>query len=142
MVTVGYERIRGLREIGQRRGGGFEASRSRTFAAPVSTAFAAFTNARTRGRWLPGIALTVRKATPDRSVRMTWPDGTSVQVWLTAKGAEKCSAAIQHVGLPDREALARARTFWGERLDALQGLLEKRVTPVRATRAPAAGRRA
>src|SRR5437763_14590432 len=35
MVTVGYERIRGLREKGQRRGGGFEAGKSRTFRVPV-----------------------------------------------------------------------------------------------------------
>src|SRR5512141_590280 len=32
MVTVGYERIRGLRERGQRRGGSYEAGKSRTFA--------------------------------------------------------------------------------------------------------------
>src|SRR5690349_12709262 len=32
MVTVGYERIRGLRDHGQRRGGAYEASKSRTFA--------------------------------------------------------------------------------------------------------------
>ena len=30
-VTVGYERIKGLRAVGQRRGGAFEASKSRTF---------------------------------------------------------------------------------------------------------------
>ena len=30
MVTVGYERIRGLRDKGQRRGGGYEAGKSRT----------------------------------------------------------------------------------------------------------------
>jgi hypothetical protein len=51
-VTVGYERIRGLRDRGQRRGGGYEASKSRTFAVPVARLYAAFANARTRGRWL------------------------------------------------------------------------------------------
>ncbi len=34
MVTVGYERIRGLRDVGQRRGGSYEASKSKTVAAP------------------------------------------------------------------------------------------------------------
>src|SRR5213594_2728845 len=34
-VTVGYERIKGLRAIGQRRGGGFEATKSKTFALPA-----------------------------------------------------------------------------------------------------------
>src|SRR5438128_9518271 len=35
MLTVGYERIRGLRARGQRRGGLWEASKSRTFNVPV-----------------------------------------------------------------------------------------------------------
>lgn len=37
MVTVGYERIRGLRERGQRRGGGYGASKSRTFPSVRSS---------------------------------------------------------------------------------------------------------
>ena len=34
-VTVGYERIKGLRAVGQRRDGSFEANKSRTFAVPL-----------------------------------------------------------------------------------------------------------
>lgn len=122
-VTVGYERIRGLREIGQRRGGSYEATKSRTFAVPVARLYAAFTEARPRARWLPGIALTVRKATPNRSVRITWADDTSVEVWLTAKGAAKSHAQVAHRKLPSRESADRAKVFWNERLDALEAFL-------------------
>src|SRR5262249_37664807 len=52
MVTVGYERIRGLRERGQRRGGGYSASKSRTFSVPVATLYRAIRNDRQRRRWL------------------------------------------------------------------------------------------
>ena len=90
-VTVGYERIRGLRAIGQRRGGGYEANKSRTFAVPVTKLFNAFAVARTRNRWLPEKNLVVRKATSPRSVRLTMKDGTPVEVWLVAKGAGKSS---------------------------------------------------
>ncbi|HKQ57703.1 MAG TPA: hypothetical protein VJY35_07525 [Candidatus Eisenbacteria bacterium] len=117
-VVVGYERIRGLREIGQRRGGSYEATKSRTFAVPVAKLFQAFAEARPRARWLPGVKLTVRKATPHRSVRITWDDGTSVEVWLTAKGG-KSSAQVAHRKLPSREAAAKTKAFWDERLDAL-----------------------
>jgi hypothetical protein len=41
-VTVGYERIKGLRAIGQRRDGSYEATKSKTFAAPVSRLYRAF----------------------------------------------------------------------------------------------------
>ena len=45
MVTVSYERIRGLRDIGQRRGGKYDANKSKTFAAPISQLYAAFSEA-------------------------------------------------------------------------------------------------
>ncbi len=122
-VTVGYERIRGLREIGQRRGGGYEASKSRTFAVPVVTLFRAFSVARTRSRWLTGIRLTVRKATPNKSVRITWADGTSVEVFLVSKGPEKSTATIQHVKLPTQESATQSKAYWAARLDALAELL-------------------
>jgi uncharacterized protein YndB with AHSA1/START domain len=123
-VTVGYERIAGLREIGQRRGGGYEATKSRTFPVPVAALYAAFAEARARARWLPGIALTVRKATPHRSLRITWDDGTSVEVWLTARGERRSSVQIAHRKLTGRDAAARRKAFWSERLEALRAELE------------------
>ena len=39
-VTVGYERIKGLRAVGQRRDGTFEANKSRTFAVPLARLYA------------------------------------------------------------------------------------------------------
>lgn len=123
-VTVGYERIKGLRQIGQRRTGEYEANRSKTFAVPVERLFQAFAHARMRKKWLPGISVTVRKATPSRSVRMTWDDATSVEVWLIAKGASKSSAQIQHRKLASREDAARRKAYWGDRLAALAVTLE------------------
>jgi hypothetical protein len=123
-VTVGYERIRGLREIGQRRGGSYEATKSRTFSVPVAKLFEAFAVARSRARWLPGIQLSVRKATPSKSVRITWEDGSSVEVWLTAKGEGKSSAQVQHRKLPSKESATRIKAFWTERLDSLGKLLQ------------------
>ena len=134
-VTVGYERIHGLREIGQRHGGAYEATKSRTFAVPVDDLFKAFSEPRTRGRWLRGAGLTVRKATANRSVRMTWKDGSSVEIWLTAKGEGKSAAQVAHRKLQDKEAAARAKAFWSERLDALAQLLMPRVEKTRRQQA-------
>src|SRR5688572_364341 len=52
MVTVGYERIKGLRERGQRLSGAYEATKSKTFAVPVKTLFEAWADDNTRRRWL------------------------------------------------------------------------------------------
>lgn len=123
MVVVGYERIKGLRAIGQRRDGGFEASRSKTVPVPVSRLFRAFGDKRLRAKWLGQPDLTVRKATRDRSMRITWPDGASVEVWFVSKGAGKSLVQVQHTGLPDRAAVDRLKRYWGERLTALADLL-------------------
>jgi len=123
-VTVGYERIKGLREIGQRRSGEFEANRSKTFAVPMPQLYQAFASARGRKRWLPGVKVTVRKATPERSIRITWDDDTSVEVWFVTKGASKSTAQVQHRKLVSRDDANARKAYWGERLTALAAILE------------------
>ena len=122
-VTVGYERIRGLRDIGQRRGGSYEANKSKTFPVDVARLFDAISTASGRKRWLPDEKILVRKATAGKSVRMTWGDGTSVEVWLTAKGPDKSQAAVQHRKLATRAEAEKRKKYWGERLDVLAQVL-------------------
>jgi len=122
-VTVGYERIKGLREIGQRRGGGYEATKSKTFAVPVARLFKAFKDTRTRRRWLDGVDLTIRSATAAKRMRIGWADQSVVEVNFVAKGAAKSQVAIQHGKLPDKNAAARMKEFWNGRLVALGELL-------------------
>lgn len=125
-VTVGYERIRGLREVGQRRGGSYEANKSKTVPVPIAKLYRAFGTARARRRWLPDIEIKVRTATPEKSMRITWPDGTSVHVYFTAKGNEKSQVAVQHAKLTRKADATKMKAFWGERLEALAGLLARR----------------
>jgi hypothetical protein len=120
-VAVGYERIRGLRDKGQRRGGSFEASKSRTFDVPVATLFEAFADSRRRRRWMR-TPTTIRVAQPHKSMRLTWNDGTIVALYFMAKG-QRSAVAVQHQKLPDRSAVDAARKGWGERLDRLGRLL-------------------
>src|SRR5437899_3636674 len=122
-VTVGYERIKGLRAIGQRRDGAFEATKSKVFAVPLARLYRAFSDPRTRTRWLPDVKLTVRTATRNKSMRLTWPDNTSVQLGFFAKGVAKAQVQIQHGKLPDKAASTRTKQYWAERLDALGNVL-------------------
>src|SRR3954452_3076623 len=122
-VTVGYERIKGLRAVGQRRDGSFEANKSKTIAVPLTRLYDAFSNPRIRARWLPGVEATVRTATREKSIRMTWPDRTSVLIGFTRRGPEKSQVALTHEKLPDRDSAAAMKQFWTERLSALQEVL-------------------
>jgi len=122
-VTVGYERIKGLREIGQRRSGSYEAAKSKTVAVPIGRLFRAFSDKRTREEWLPGVKLTVRKATAEKSMRIAWEDGTSVELYFIAKGDGKSQVAVQHTKLATKADAEAKKAFWGERLGALAELL-------------------
>jgi hypothetical protein len=122
MVTVGYERIRGLRERGQQRGGGYRASKSRTFDAPIARVYEAFENDRTRQRWLDS-SVTVKSATAPKRMRLAFPDGTSAVVGFVAKGSAKTIAAIQHEKLQDRAAVEMAKKAWTGYFDGLGDVL-------------------
>jgi hypothetical protein len=123
-VTVGYERIKGLRAVGQRRDGSFEANKSKTIAVPLARLYDAFSNPHLRARWLPGVDLTIRTATREKSMRITWPDRTSVVIGFDRRGPDKSLVALAHEKLRDRESATRMKQYWGERLDALQEVLQ------------------
>lgn len=121
-VTVGFERIRGLREIGQRRDGAFEANKSKTIAVPVGVLYRAFSHKPKRRRWLSADP-TVRTSRRDKSIRFNWEDGTSVEAYFTSKGPSKSQVAIQHGKLPSKAAATRMKEYWEERLAQLAELL-------------------
>jgi hypothetical protein len=123
MVTVGYERIRGLRARGQRRDGTREVTKSRTFNVPVATLFDAWADAGVRRRWLSGASVKVRTATPPKSMRLDWAGAGIVAVGFIAKGKAKSAVAVAHTKVPDRETADGFRAYWSERLDALGGVL-------------------
>ena len=123
-VTVGYERIRGLREVGQQRGGTYEASKSKTFPVPVARLYRACAGARARARWLEGLEPVVRRVTPEKTLRLTWENGTSVELYFVAKGPAKSQLAVQHRKLATKADSERMKRFWAERLGALAQSLE------------------
>ena len=125
MVTVTYEQARGLRAKHEKPEG-FEISVSKTIGVPIATAFKAWKDARVRARWLPDGGLTIRTATPNKTLRGAWLDGPgSVNVSLYDKGESKCQVVVQHGKLMNAKAAARQKAYWSDALARLKGLLEK-----------------
>lgn len=123
MVAVTYEQARGLRDKHEKPGG-FEISVSRTIAVPIGKAFKAWTDEKTRKKWLSA-DVTIRKATTNKSLRLNWEDGhTIVAAAFLAKGDDKTQVVAQHNKLPDAKVAAKMKRFWGEALDALKELIE------------------
>src|SRR5207247_1153146 len=92
-VTVGYERIKGLRARGQQRDGSYRATRSKVVPVALSALYQAFSDSRIRDRWLPDGEFDVQRATREKSMRLSAADGTSVVVGFVAKGPAKSQVA-------------------------------------------------
>jgi hypothetical protein len=122
-VTVGYERIKGLRAKGQRMDGTYEANKSRTFAVPIGRLFDAWAKPAERRKWLADSALTLRTSSRPKYLRFSHDDGSVVVVGFLSKGRAKSAVAVQHGKLPSREAAARMKGYWADQLDALREVL-------------------
>ena len=124
MVTVTYEQARGLRDAHEKPGG-YQISVSRTVNVPLANLYKSVANEKSRSRWLPEDGLDVRKATANKSMRVTWKDGkTSLEINFYPKGDGKSQIVVQHSKLPDAKAAAKMKTFWGKALDKLREVLE------------------
>lgn len=123
MVTVGYEQARGLR-VKHQTATGYSISRSKTLPLPIAPIFRAWNDSKIRARWMKD-ELVIRKATVNRSIRITWPDGrTSVEVMFYPKGASRSQVTVQHSKLPDAKAGEKMKAFWGKSLERMAGVLK------------------
>ncbi|HZS08815.1 MAG TPA: DUF4287 domain-containing protein [Blastocatellia bacterium] len=124
MVAVTYEQARGLRDKHQKMDG-YSVSGSRIVAVPVATLFRAWNDKRARNRWLPDVDLTIRRATENKSLRITWADGrTDLDVNLYEKGVGKSQVAVEHSKLKDAKHAAEMKAYWAGALDRLKAALE------------------
>ena len=123
MIALGYEQARGMRKPGPTPLG-LAATVTRTIAVPVSALYAAWEEG-LRGDWLPD-AIEVRRATKNKSMKITWPDGSGVDVNFYAKGGEKAVIAIEQTKLPDEGAVEAVKQLWSTTLDRLKATLEGR----------------
>lgn len=129
MVTVGYEQARGMREKNQTPAG-YQASMSKTIAAPVSRLYKAWADEAERAKWLGDVPVEVRVANEDKNIRLTWlkdgpEQGTSVEVGFFAKDGMRGMVQVQQNKLEDAAAVARVRAFWSVKLETLRSVLEK-----------------
>lgn len=124
LLATSYAWSRGIRERGE-KANGFEVSISKTIQVPVAVLYQSWVDDAIRNRWLPEKKMVIRKATENKSVRVTWVDGmTSLSVDFYAKGADKAQVVVQHLKLPDSTAAAEKKVYWQERLETLKTLLE------------------
>jgi hypothetical protein len=124
MVAVAYEHERGIRQQFQKCDGVFSASGSRTIAAPLAKAYAAWTEAKLRQRWLPDAPMEITTATLGKYVRAKWNGGTRLSVGFYATPGGKTRVAVDHEKLANTKECAKMKSYWFEALNRLQETLE------------------
>ncbi len=123
MVTVSYEQVRGLRDKHEKPDG-YQISATKTVhAAPVQV-HAMWKDGRKRGTWLTE-AVNITKATEGKSLRITWHDGSRVEVDLYSLEPDRCRVSVTHGKLPHADDAQRMKSFWKQRLADLAARLSK-----------------
>lgn len=123
MITVQFERARGLRAVHQ-TARGFVASASRVVNVPIARLYESWSAPRARAVWLGTASLTIRRATANKSIRITWPEGQDVEVMFYAKSPVKSQVTVQHNKLTSAADVKKMKSFWAAKLDALRDQLE------------------
>jgi uncharacterized protein YndB with AHSA1/START domain len=124
MVTVTYEQAKGLREKHERPAG-YQISVSRTLATPLAKLYKSFANEKARKSWLDEDGFTVRKATANKSMRVTWNDGkTGLEINFYPKDPQKTQVVVQHSKLANAKAAAKMKTYWNTALDRLKAQVD------------------
>jgi uncharacterized protein YndB with AHSA1/START domain len=126
MVTVEYERARGMRAKHDRPNG-FEIGVSRTIDAPVALVYRVLSDSTIRSSWLGDHPIGPRRSIPERSFRAAWlADSTLVDFNLAPKGESRCQVTVQHSKLPNADRAAEMKQFWKSMLERLEAELVSR----------------
>lgn len=147
MVTVEYERSRGLREVGQ-RGDEYRVAVQRTVEASPEAVFAAWTDPSLLARWFTKRAVVDPRAggryatsdgdrgrflrvEPPTRLRFTWdhPDhspGIVVEVTIRPKEPGRSVVRVEHTRLPSRDAFVDMKEGWTGALVSLRSFVASR----------------
>jgi hypothetical protein len=136
MITVAYERARGLRAVNQSCAGDFQVSVSKTVRASVAEVVRAFDDGRQRANWLRGAddglaaALSAALSGPKakrvqvkdaRNARLRLPwDGTHVEIRIAATPKGDASVVADNTKLASASDVAERRALWRAAFEGLK----------------------
>jgi len=124
MVTVEYERARGLRARHE-TAEGFSVTISRTLSTRLPHLYEVTARAAERRKWFPQGAFEPSSHTRDRYLRGRWKRGTRVDIGFYARGDGKSQIAVQVSRLAKKSDVEPVRASWRAALTKLQHLLEE-----------------
>lgn len=117
-VTVGYERICGLRLPHQMADGTFTANKSRTVVTDLHTLRSALLDDDQRPLLFPGIVTDVRSRPTSKTIRLAIGD-TVAGITLEERAGGRVKIVVEQRGLASFDAVEEWTFYWSDWLDAV-----------------------
>lgn len=122
MITVEYERARGLRERHE-TATGFSVGISKTLPAKLAALYAASADPKARKKWFPAGAFAQSSATENKYLRGRWNETARLEINFYDKGAGRSQINVQVGKLGSAAEVEREREQWKAALEALKAVL-------------------
>ncbi len=117
-ITVGYERIVGLRLPHQQPDGTFTANKSRTVVVDGETLRSMLLDEAERIHLFPGQQTTLRSKPDSKVIRLAIEPGVA-QIGVEPRSDGRCKVTIAHERLPALDDVQEWKFYWSEWLDAI-----------------------
>ncbi len=117
-VTVGWERITGVRLPHQMADGTFTAGKSRTVSANATALRAMLLDERSRADLFPGHTATLKSKPTSKAIRLAMGDGVA-QFDLVSLPDGRAKVTVSHLQLPTYDSVELWKFYWNEWLDAI-----------------------
>ncbi len=131
-VTVGYERIRGLRLPHQMADGTFTAGRSKTVTVDRDELRAALLDDAGRAVLFPAFPTELRSKPTSKTVRLA-AGGGIVEIAMTPAAGDRTKVTVGHTKLASLDDVHVWKQFWGDWLDALDDTVPDDARPGNAS---------
>jgi hypothetical protein len=118
-ITVGYERIRGLRLPYQNHDGRFTAGRTQTITVDVDALRVMLLDEAERKILFPAFDTQLRSRPSSKNVRLTIAPGTA-EIALSPTSDGRTKVTVAHSKLPSPDDVTIWKQFWTEWIDALE----------------------
>src|SRR6185436_2189906 len=118
MVTVEYERSRGLR-VKFQKADGFSMSGSKTLPIDLAKLYRAVSDSKLRARWFPTGKYEVTSTTDLKYFRAKWEGDTRLEINTYAKGEGKAQITIQQSRFTTEKAMEAMRGAWKKAIERL-----------------------
>jgi hypothetical protein len=123
MVTVEYERARGLRARNETTTG-FSVAISKTLATSLSELYELAADAAKRRQWFPKGTFASSSQTKNKYVRGSWNESARLEFGFYAKGEHKAQIAVQVSKLAKKADVELQRSVWKKAFTKLAAMVE------------------